>query len=139
MPPNFICMTLIRQKGKNRRSTLLLFRMAVTLHPVFGFEFEQGLTLSSDKTDGNFLVPKIAILLAAYNGMQWIEAQLNSILEQKNVGVKIFISVDLSTDGTLAWCQAMALRYACVEVLPAGERFGGAAPNFFRMIRDDFC
>jgi rhamnosyltransferase len=81
-------------------------------------------------------MPRIAILLAAYNGMQWIEAQLNSILEQKSVSVKVFISVDPSTDGTLAWSQAMALRHGCVEVLPFGERFGGAAPNFFNMFRE---
>ena len=93
-------------------------------------------TLSGDETDCNLAMPKIAILLAAYNGMQWIEAQLHSILDQKNVSLKVFISVDLSTDGTLAWCRAMALRHACVEVLPPGERFGGAAPNFFRLIRD---
>ena len=92
--------------------------------------------MSPDKTNGNFSVPKIAILLAAYNGMRWIEAQLSSILEQESVSVKVFISVDLSSDGTLAWCQAMALRYSCIEVLPADKRFGGAAPNFFRMIRE---
>lgn len=92
--------------------------------------------MSADETDCNLAMPRIAILFAAYNGMEWIEVQLNSILEQKNVNVKIFISVDPSTDGTLAWCQAMAQRHACVEVLPFGERFGGAAPNFFSMFRE---
>lgn len=92
--------------------------------------------MSADETDCNLGMPRIAILLAAYNGMQWIEAQLNSILEQKSVSVKVFISVDPSTDGTLAWSQAMALRHASVEVLPFGERFGGAAPNFFSMFRE---
>ena len=90
--------------------------------------------MSADESDRHRATPRFAILLAAYNGMQWIEAQLASILEQNSVRVKVFISVDPSTDATLQWCQAMALRHACVEVLPFGERFGGAAPNFFSMI-----
>lgn len=44
--------------------------------------------------------PKVAVLLAAYNGMAWIEAQLDSILKQANVCVSVFISVDTSSDGT---------------------------------------
>ncbi len=43
---------------------------------------------------------KIAVLLAAYNGMEWIEEQIASILSQKGVSIKIFISVDLSSDRT---------------------------------------
>jgi rhamnosyltransferase len=78
----------------------------------------------------------IAVLLAAYNGMQWIEEQIDSILNQRNTDVKIFISVDLSIDGTYEWCQALQKRNPRVVVLPYGERFGGAAKNFFRLIRD---
>lgn len=43
----------------------------------------------------------IAVLLATYNGIQYIEEQLNSILNQSNVNVVVFISDDLSTDGTV--------------------------------------
>lgn len=44
---------------------------------------------------------KVAILLAAYNGSNWINEQIDSILTQKEVNVKIFVSCDLSTDNTL--------------------------------------
>ena len=80
--------------------------------------------------------PKVAVLLAAYNGMQWIEEQLASILCQSAVDVTLYISIDPSTDGTEAWCTAYAALHPEVIVLPAAGRFGGAARNFFRLIRD---
>ena len=85
-------------------------------------------------------LPKIAVLLAAYNGTQWIEAQVASILAQAAVNLTIYISVDPSTDGTEEWCAACADKYSEVVLLPVSEVFGGAARNFFRLIRDvDFA
>jgi rhamnosyltransferase len=81
-------------------------------------------------------LPKIAVLLAAYNGMQWIEEQLVSILGQSSVAVTIYISVDPSSDGTESWCEAFCMAHERVILLPDAGRFGGAARNFFRLIRD---
>ncbi|POA46184.1 glycosyl transferase [Pseudomonas sp. MPR-ANC1] len=80
--------------------------------------------------------PKVAVLLAAYNGMQWIEEQLASILGQLAIDVTIYISIDPSTDGTEGWCAAYAAEHPEVLVLPAAGSFGGASRNFFRLIRD---
>ncbi|MBB6158338.1 rhamnosyltransferase [Pseudomonas sp. JAI115] len=80
--------------------------------------------------------PKVAVLLAAYNGMQWIEEQVASILGQLAVDVTVHISIDPSTDGTEAWCAAYAAEHPEVLVLPASGSFGGASRNFFRLIRD---
>ena len=80
--------------------------------------------------------PKIAVLLAAFNGMQWIEEQVDTILAQQGVDISLYISVDLSTDGTQQWCEALAEKDTHVTVLPYGERFGCAAKNFYRLIRD---
>ncbi|MGE7962604.1 glycosyltransferase [Pseudomonas sp. NPDC089918] len=80
--------------------------------------------------------PKVAVLLAAYNGMRWIEEQLASILDQSAVDVTVYISIDPSTDGTEAWCAAYAAEHPEVLVLPAAGSFGGASRNFFRLIRD---
>jgi rhamnosyltransferase len=80
--------------------------------------------------------PKIAVLLAAYNGMQWIEEQLISILGQSGVDATVHISIDPSTDGTEAWCTAYAADHPNVVILPDGGKFGGASRNFFRLIRD---
>ncbi|MDD2024032.1 glycosyltransferase [Pseudomonas putida] len=80
--------------------------------------------------------PRVAVLLAAYNGMAWIEQQVASILAQTGVVVTIYISIDPSSDGTEAWCNEYAISHPTIHVLPPSVRFGGAAPNFFRLIRD---
>lgn len=79
--------------------------------------------------------PLVLVCLAAYNGMQYLPEQVDTILGQERVRVTLLISVDVSTDGTLAWCQALAARDERVRLLPYGERFGGAAPNFFHLVR----
>lgn len=80
--------------------------------------------------------PKIAILLAAYNGVRWLPEQLDSILTQEDIDVTIFASVDKSTDGTEAWFDNISAQDSRVIVLPHGHKFGGAAPNFFRLIKE---
>ena len=79
---------------------------------------------------------RVAVLLASYNGKQWIQEQVDSILDQVDADVEIFISVDLSNDKTYEWCQDLARKNSYIKVLPYGERFGGAAKNFYRLIRD---
>ncbi|MGB8920992.1 MAG: glycosyltransferase [Pseudomonas sp.] len=81
-------------------------------------------------------LPRIAVLLAAYNGMHWIEEQLASILAQTGVDLTVYISVDTSADGTQVWCEQYASDHASVIVLPPAGTFGGAARNFFRLVRD---
>jgi rhamnosyltransferase len=80
--------------------------------------------------------PRVAVLLAAYNGTKFIEAQLDSILGQIEVDISIFISVDLSSDATHDLCLKFERIHPNVVVLPYGGQFGGAARNFFRLIRD---
>lgn len=81
-------------------------------------------------------LPKVAVLLAAYNGIRWIEEQLASILCQSGVEVSIHISIDPSSDGTEAWCAAFAAKHPQIFLLPDAGKFGGASRNFFRLIRD---
>jgi rhamnosyltransferase len=78
----------------------------------------------------------VAVLLAAYDGMCWLPEQLESIFQQRDVMVQIFISVDVSNDGTYEWCKEQETFHENVTVLSYGERYGGAAKNFFRLIRD---
>lgn len=79
---------------------------------------------------------KIAVLLAAYNGIAWIKEQIQTILEQNNVNVIVYISVDISTDVTYEYCLSLCHEYDNIHVLPYGEKFGGAARNFYRLIKD---
>ena len=79
---------------------------------------------------------KIAVLLASYNGVKYIKEQVDSILNQKEVDVTIFISDDLSTDGTIEYLQEIYKGLENIVYLPSGSKFGGAGKNFFRLIRD---
>ncbi|WP_256548350.1 glycosyltransferase [Pseudomonas sp. ENNP23] len=81
-------------------------------------------------------LPRVAVLLAAYNGMQWLREQLDSILEQAGVDVTVYVSVDRSSDDTGAWICDFADSDSRVVPLAYGEAFGGAAKNFFRLLRD---
>ena len=77
---------------------------------------------------------KICILLAAYNGENWINEQIDSILSQKNVEITIYISCDLSTDSTIDIIDSYPK--GKIIVMPYGQKFGAAAPNFYRLIKD---
>lgn len=74
--------------------------------------------------------------MSTYNGEGWLAEQLDSIGQQQQVSVRITVSDDQSTDGTL---QVLS-RYASglpLTILPAQEeRFGNANRNFLRLIRD---
>ena len=82
---------------------------------------------------------KIAVLLAAYNGERWIQEQIQSIINQKNVSVHLFISLDSSTDASLSILQNIVSTHDNISLLPYGEKFGAAAPNFFHLIEDVCC
>lgn len=79
-------------------------------------------------------MPALAVCLAVYNGTRWLPEQLASILAQTDVVITVYVSVDLSTDGTEAWIDAHAAKDDRIVVLPHGRSFGGAAPNFFRLL-----
>ncbi len=79
---------------------------------------------------------KIAVLLAAFNGKPWIGHQVKSILAQDYVEVTLFVSVDLSDDGTEQLIDQLSLGDNRISVLPHGKRFGGAGPNFYRLIQE---
>lgn len=82
------------------------------------------------------VVPSVAVCLAVYKGMRWLPEQLGTILNQHGVAVTVFVSVDASDDGSEAWIDEQAAGDSRIHVLAHGQRFGGAARNFFRLIRD---
>ena len=74
--------------------------------------------------------------MATYNGLPWLETQINSILTQQNVDVTIFVSDDNSSDGTFARLKALELVDPRVVLLPRVASSGSAGQNFYRLIRD---
>jgi rhamnosyltransferase len=85
-------------------------------------------------------LPSVAVCLAAFNGVRDLPQQMDSILSQTGISVAIFVSVDCSSDGTENWFQRLSENERRITLLPLGEKFGGAAPNFFRLLREvDFA
>lgn len=78
---------------------------------------------------------RIAVLLAGYNGSKWISAQVESIEFQKDVDVDIYISLDVSSDNSKEIIESLADKFNNIHLLDYGMRFGGAAPNFFHLLR----
>lgn len=78
--------------------------------------------------------PRIAVLMATHDGAAFLDEQIESVLGQRDVDVRLVISDDGSTDGT----RAAIARWSAdgrVVVLPHGT-FGSPAANFLRLIRD---
>lgn len=82
------------------------------------------------------VIPKFVICLAAYNGIAFVAVQIKSILLQENVDLQIVISVDKSTDGTEDLLTELASTEPRLTLLPFGQYFGSAGPNFYRLLRD---
>lgn len=79
---------------------------------------------------------KVAILMATFNGVVWLPAQLRSILNQRDVEVSIYVSDDLSQDGGFGYLQQLSLQEARLHLLPQAVKFGSAGKNFYRLIQD---
>jgi rhamnosyltransferase len=79
---------------------------------------------------------RVTVLLATFNGLRWLPEQCESILSQTGIDVQLIISDDMSTDGTWEWLQQLTERECRVTLLPRIRKFGGAASNFFRLLRD---
>lgn len=84
--------------------------------------------MTSNKPDN------IAILLAAYNGENYIEQQISSILNQEKVNFKIFLSIDVSSDRTKEICEN--INSSNIEILPYGGIYGSAGKNFYHLINE---
>lgn len=79
---------------------------------------------------------KVTVLLATYNGAEWLSEQLESILNQRGVDVKLIVSDDMSTDGTIELLEKHAKNDHRITILPPKGKFGSAAKNFYRLMVD---
>lgn len=77
---------------------------------------------------------KVAVLLATHNGREWLPEQVDSILEQRDVEVRIIAMDDSSTDATPQWLADRAAVEPRLTVLPDNGDGGSAALNFYRLI-----
>lgn len=80
---------------------------------------------------------KIAVLLSAYNGQEYIEKQIKSILEQKiNGQIKLIIRDDGSQDKTLTIIENKFSDQKNVEII-SGQNIG-LVQSFFWLLRHAF-
>ena len=84
----------------------------------------------------NTILPKVGVLLTVYNGTKYLNEQIISILKQKNVNTKIFISVDKSTDGSEELVRSICETYNNIICLDTGKKFGSAQKNFYHIIKE---
>jgi rhamnosyltransferase len=78
----------------------------------------------------------VVVLLAAYNGVDWIYEQIYSILSQNHVVTSIVINDDGSTDGTLDLLQRSFGKNGRVKLLPRSTPTRSAAQNFLFLIKN---
>lgn len=79
---------------------------------------------------------KVVVMMATYNGLNWIDEQIESILRQRDVDVNLLISDDNSKDGTYEWLSQRALKDKRITLLPREhtEQLGPGG-NFYHLLR----
>ncbi len=80
-------------------------------------------------------VPRVAVLMAVCNGLPWLKAQIETILQQVGVELHLYISIDKSTDQTAEYCKALEAKESRVHVM-SGDGPGSPSGNFFRLMRE---
>ena len=82
------------------------------------------------------LSSKVNVLLAAYNGENFIDQQIQSILNQTQKPNKILINIDQSQDKTVSIVQDLTKKNSKIQITNSDKRYGSAAVNFINLIID---
>jgi rhamnosyltransferase len=82
-------------------------------------------------------LPRVLVLLTAYNGARFIAEQIRSILAQRDVDLTVAVRDDGSADATSAEISRAA-RDARIRIsATSGGRSGSAAQNLFTLMREN--
>lgn len=76
----------------------------------------------------------IAVLMATYNGREYLDEQLRSLLKQTVSDFTIYIHDDDSTDGTVKLLNEFVAKYPDRIVLVDGQPCGSAKANFWYLL-----
>lgn len=77
----------------------------------------------------------VAVLLATHNGERWLSEQLQSLLQQNDIALSVYIADDVSSDATLETIAHVQQTAQQVNLLSTHQRFGSAAKNFFWLLQ----
>lgn len=81
-------------------------------------------------------LPRVAILMATYNGEKYIRQQMDSILAQENVNVSVFVRDDHSSDTTVDVVKEYADRTGKVYLLPSKPAQLRVTKNFYSIVKE---
>lgn len=79
---------------------------------------------------------KVVVLMATYNGMEWLPEQVDSILNQSDIELKLLVSDDVSDDGSRSWLESLSKTEQRVQLLAEKPATGTPGQNFYRLICD---
>jgi rhamnosyltransferase len=79
--------------------------------------------------------PRVAVLMATFNGEKFIRKQIESIFNQKNVNVSLYVFDDGSSDGTLIEIENWVSNGYSVHLIPRLQIKLGASQSFFHLMR----
>ncbi len=79
---------------------------------------------------------RVLVLLACRNGDKWLRSQIDSVLTQRDVDVRILVGDDASTDDTAAIAMIYGEDGHPVELCQWREASGSAGANFRRIFRE---
>lgn len=96
--------------------------------------WKRGIHMENNVENVRYHTDKIAILLATYNGEQYLREQLDSLLAQTCQDWVTYIHDDGSTDQTMALIEEYAERYPQKFIKVDGVSTGGAKKNFFYLL-----
>jgi rhamnosyltransferase len=77
---------------------------------------------------------KVLIILASYNGVSYIDEQIDSILIQNGVDISLFIFDDGSRDGTVDLVNSIKMKKS-IQFIENSTPTGSAANNFFNALQ----
>ena len=78
---------------------------------------------------------KVAVLMTTFNGEEFIEEQIETIVDQKGVSLEVFISDDGSSDNTLTVIHALQKKFKNLYLLKPQPSNLGPGKNFYRLIK----
>ena len=78
----------------------------------------------------------VCILLAAYNGGDYIRQQIESILLQRHINWSVFVNIDKSEDNTESIVREFEGSDSRISLLKTEVTFGSAGKNFYDLLKN---